>query len=106
MLRITIDETNDAMAIKLEGRIAGPWVAELGRAWAEAAPRLSARKVFIDVCNVTYVDKSGEQALRNIYAQTGASFVATTPEVLYLAGEIAGNHAGRNEVEPANACNE
>jgi hypothetical protein len=75
-------------------------------AWAEAAPRLSSRKVFIDVCNVTYVDKSGEQALRNIYAQTGASFVATTPEVLYLAGEIAGNRAGRNEVEPASACNE
>jgi anti-anti-sigma regulatory factor len=106
MLRITIDETNDAMAIKLEGRIAGPWAEELGHAWAEAAPRLSSRKLFIDICNVTYVDKSGEQVLRNIYAQTGASFAATTPLVLFLAGEIAGNHAGRNEAEPANACNE
>jgi anti-anti-sigma regulatory factor len=95
MLRITIHETDDAMTIKLEGRIVGPWVAELGRAWAEAVPRLSSRKVLIDVCNVTYVDESGEQALRNIYAQSGASFVATTPALLFLAGEITGNNASR-----------
>jgi anti-anti-sigma regulatory factor len=103
MLRITIDETNDAMAIKLEGRIAGLWAEELGAAWAEAAPRLSSRKLFIDICNVTYVDKTGEQVLRNIYAQTGASFAATTPSVLFLAGEIAGNNLGRIELEPVNA---
>jgi anti-anti-sigma regulatory factor len=102
MLRITIHETEDAMAIKLEGRIAGPWVAELGCAWAEAVPRLSSRKVFIDVCNVTYVDKSGEQALRNIYAQSGASFIATTPAALFLAGEITGNQNARTQVEPIN----
>jgi anti-anti-sigma regulatory factor len=95
MLRITIHETDDALTIKLEGRIAGPRAAELGRAWAEAAPRLSSRRVLIDVCNVTYVDKSGEQALRNIYAQSGASFVATTPALLFLAGEITGNNASR-----------
>jgi hypothetical protein len=106
MLRITIHETDDAMAIKLEGRIAGPWVAELGRAWAEAAPRLSSRKVSLNLCDVTYVDRNGEQALRNIYAETGATFIATTPSVLFLADEIAGNNPDRIEVEPANECNE
>jgi len=105
MLRITIDETNDRIAVKLEGRIAGPWVEELVQVWAETAPRLSSRKVSIDMCNVTYVDKSGEQALRNIYAQTGASFVATTPSALFLAREIAGSNAGRIEPEPTNERN-
>jgi anti-anti-sigma regulatory factor len=106
MLRITIHETDDAMAITLEGRIAGPWVAELGRAWAEAAPRLSSRKLFLDLRNVTYVDMNGEQALKNIYAQTGATFVATSPSLLFLAGEIAGNNSGRIEMGPANDYSE
>jgi anti-anti-sigma regulatory factor len=106
MLRITIHETCDAMAITLEGRIAGPWVAELGRAWAEAAPRLSSRKLFLDLRNVTYVDMNGEQALKNIYAQTAATFVATSPSLLFLAGEIAGNNSGRIEKGPANEYSE
>ena len=103
MLRITIHETDDAMAITLEGRIAGPWVAELGRAWAEAAPRLSSRSLLLNLRDVTYVDTHGEQALKRIYAQTGATFVATSPSLLFLAGEIAGNNAGRIEAEPVNA---
>jgi|HubBroStandDraft_1064217.scaffolds.fasta_scaffold19527_2 hypothetical protein len=102
MLRITIHETDDAMAIKLEGRIAGPWVAELGRAWAEAAPRLSSRKVLLDLCDVTYVDKHGEQALRSIYAQTGATLVTSAPSIQFLAGEIAGHHEGHIETRPVN----
>ena len=106
MLRITIHETDDAMAITLEGRIAGPWVAELGRAWAEAAPRLSSRMLLLDLQNVTFVDRNGEQALRNIYAQTGATFVATSPSVLFLAGEIASHNAVRLELEPVNARSE
>jgi anti-anti-sigma regulatory factor len=106
MLRITIHETDDAMAIKLEGRIAGPWVAELGRAWADAAPRLSSRKLLLNLRDVTYVDMNGEQALRTIYAETGATFIATTPSVLFLADEITGNNPDRIEVEPANECNE
>jgi hypothetical protein len=105
MLRITIHETDDAMAIALEGRIAGPWVAELGCAWAEAAPRLSSRKLFLNLRNVTYVDKNGEQALRTIYAATGATFVATSPSLMFLAGEIAGSSACRIELEQDNACN-
>jgi anti-anti-sigma regulatory factor len=101
MLRITIHETDDAMAIDLEGRIAGPWVAELGAAWAEAAPRLSSRKLVLNLLNVTYVDKRGAQALRNIYAQTRAKLIAATPSVLYLAGEITGDD--RNGIEAGHA---
>jgi len=106
MLRITIHETDDAMAITLEGRIAGPWVAELGRAWAEAVPRLCSRALSLDLRNVTYVDRDGEQALKNIHAQTGATFVAASPSLLFLAGEIAGSNTSRMELEPVDACNE
>jgi len=92
MLRITIHETDDAMAITLEGRIAGPWVAELGRAWAEAAPRLSSRKLFLNLRNVTYVDRNGEQALRTIYAATRATFrvMGMVHEHLYQTPDLGG----------------
>jgi hypothetical protein len=49
---------------------------------------------------------NGEQALKNIYAQTGATFVATSPSLLFLAGEIAGNNSGRIEMGPANDYSE
>jgi hypothetical protein len=105
MLRITIHETDDAMAIQLEGRIAGPWVAELGHAWAEAAPRLASRKLSLNLRDVTYVDIGGKQVLRNIYAQTGATLLATSPSTQFLAGEIAGNSEDRFEQEQVNASN-
>jgi hypothetical protein len=77
------------MVIQLDGRIIGPWVAELGSAWVQAALRLNSRKLSIDLCNVTYADRSGKQVLRSIYAQTGASLIATTQWARFLAGEIA-----------------
>jgi hypothetical protein len=92
-LRITIHETDDSMAIQLEGRIAGPWVAELGQAWAQAALRLNSRKLSLNLCDVTYVDPGGKVVLRNIYAQTGASLVVSNPWTQSLAREIAGNIA-------------
>ena len=35
MLRISITDTAETVAIILEGRVAGPWVAELTRTWAD-----------------------------------------------------------------------
>src|ERR1035438_626938 len=56
LLRITIQETDIEIEITLEGRIAGPWVEELRRIWIETCPRLGARKLSLDLRNVTYSD--------------------------------------------------
>ena len=85
------------MAIRLEGRIAGPWVAELDHAWEEAAHRLASRKVSLDLCNVTYADVSGKRVLKDIYAQTRARLVANTPMTQFLAEEVTGSNADRTE---------
>ncbi|HXS78553.1 MAG TPA: hypothetical protein VN753_20400 [Terracidiphilus sp.] len=77
--------------MKLEGRVAGPWANELDRVWLEAATRLQARKLVIDLHNVTYADAGGKQVLRDIYAQTHAEFVATTPWTQFLAEEVTAN---------------
>lgn len=102
-LRITIHENETAIEVILEGRLAGPWVAELSRAWRETAPRLGGRKLSIDLRAVTYSDLDGTQALRGIFAQTNAELIASTPLTKYLAYEISrSNETDRTQVEAEN----
>ncbi|HEY2466385.1 MAG TPA: hypothetical protein VGI45_00920 [Terracidiphilus sp.] len=79
--------------MKLEGRVAGPWAGELNRVWVEAAPQLVHKKLVIDLHNVTYADAAGKQALRTIYDQTHAEFVANTPWTQFLAEEVTAKKA-------------
>ena len=74
--------------MRLEGRIAGPWANELDRVWVETAPRLESRRLVIDLHNVTYADANGKQVLRDIYAQTHADLIASTPWTQFLAEEV------------------
>jgi hypothetical protein len=87
-LRITIHEEPDAIAIKLEGRVAGPWAEELSRVWVETAPRVGSRKLSIDLRQVTYADAGGERILKGIYAERETELVASTPWTQYLAEVI------------------
>jgi anti-anti-sigma regulatory factor len=95
MLRITINETPETVAIILEGRLAGEWAKELKRAWADAAARVNARPVSVDLRSVTYADEDGKQALREIEAQTGAALIATTPWTKHLVAEICDKNANK-----------
>ena len=79
--------------MKLEGRVAGPWASELDRVWVETAPRAASKKLVIDLHNVTYADANGKQVLRDIYSQTHAELVATTPWTQFLAEEVTANTA-------------
>ena len=72
----------------LEGRVAGPWVAELNRVWMETAPQLGTKTLSIDLQNLIYADAGGKQLLREIYAQTHARLIASSPWAQYLAEEI------------------
>ena len=94
-LRITIQESQAAIEIKLEGRIAGLWVAELARTWAEIMPLQNSRRMSIDLRNTTYADAGGIQVLRDIYAQTAADLVTSTPWTQYLAEEVTRESANQ-----------
>ncbi len=91
MLRISLEQKEAAAKVTLEGRVAGPWAAELGRFWAATGPLLGSKQLSIDLRNVTYADDSGKQVLSTIHAQTGATLVASTPLTRQLAAEIAAN---------------
>ena len=89
MLRITLEEKSDAVVLKLEGRLAGPEAAELGRVWEEKALGFAQKKLSLDLRETTFADADGIQILQTIYSQTGAAILAGTPWTKYLAEEVA-----------------
>jgi anti-anti-sigma regulatory factor len=98
-LRISTEQNDVSIAITLEGRVAGPWAAELGRTWSELAPSLGTRKLLVDLRDTTYADASGVQVLREIYSQTAAEFLSSSPWTKYLAEEITRGSALQTEEE-------
>jgi hypothetical protein len=91
MLRITLHESENAVEMTLEGRVAGPWVEELNRVWVETAPRLGSRKLALDIRSVTYADAAGKRALKDIFSRSDAELVANALGIQDLANEIVGN---------------
>lgn len=88
MLKITVEEKSEAMTLKLEGRLTGPWVAELDHLWEKASPARSGRHLSLDLREVTFADDNGIRVLRSIYSETGAAILSGTPLTQYLAEQI------------------
>jgi hypothetical protein len=59
----------------------------------ETFPQLGEKAVTIDLRNVIYADAFGKQVLREIYAQTHATLIASSPWAQYLAEEITQSQA-------------
>jgi len=87
-LRISTEQDEAQMVIRLEGRLAGPWATELFLVWKDRAAQLGQRKAAVDLRNVTYVDEQGKNVLRDIYEQSHAELITSTPWSRYLAEEI------------------
>jgi ABC-type transporter Mla MlaB component len=87
-LRITVEENSVAISIKLEGRVVGPWAAELGAVWSGLAPSITDRNVSLDLSDVTFVDDQGMSVLRHIYEKTNADFETGSPLTEYFADKV------------------
>ena len=59
MLRITIDEKKDAVVLRLEGRLIGPWIEEVEQCWRNVFATLGSRSVQVDLSAVSFVDTAG-----------------------------------------------
>jgi hypothetical protein len=93
MLRITTQDNPRTLVFRLEGRLEGPWVAEL----EDAAGRPTLR---VDLTGVTFVDAAGKAQLAAMHRQ-GAKFVAddclTKAIVAEIAGELIGGDSSASE---------
>ncbi|HEY1646771.1 MAG TPA: hypothetical protein VGF96_02220 [Terracidiphilus sp.] len=87
-LRITVEQNEQAIVVKLEGRIVGPWAVELDRLWEQTSPTLASRSLALDLRETTYADAGGIRVLRTIYSQTRAEILTSTPWTQYLAEEV------------------
>ncbi|HET8722279.1 MAG TPA: hypothetical protein VFM24_09645 [Nitrospira sp.] len=76
MLKITTHGSEDSTRITLEGRLVGPWIAELERCWREATESAAGRRLIVDLTGVTFVEPEGKALLTRMY-QAGAELLAS-----------------------------
>jgi len=74
VLKITTIESESQRRLVLEGKLAGPWVAELKKVWLEAKQSPNGHELVIDLCNVTVITMQAESVLLEIKRE-GARFV-------------------------------
>ena len=82
MLRLTrLAGTHRTQAIKLEGKLLGPWVDEVSRACAAGTD--SSSRINLDLSALVFVDAAGERLLRDLIAR-GIEVVACSSYVAEL----------------------
>jgi len=80
MLKITVQNGSRPTTIKLEGKLSGPWVSELARAWEGLTATASDKVVTVDLSEVTFIDSAGKELLTSLVdhgAQLRASHLLT-----------------------------
>lgn len=90
MLRISIYGTDNETTLKLEGKLIGPWIAELKREWNGLMPLPPGKKICLDLRAMTFVDRNGVEALQRIWQLTGAEILVDTPLTRDFAQKIRG----------------
>lgn len=73
MLRITVERNSHTATMKLAGKLAGPWLEELDRTWADIHGMGARDGVLLDLSDVTFVAPEGRERLESMYRQ-GAQF--------------------------------
>jgi hypothetical protein len=95
MLKISITECPTERRVIVEGRLVGPWAAELGGACEKANADLFGRKLVIDMRHVTAISKEGENVLFELIRR-GIKFrsrdVFTKHVLKQVARRANGNH--------------
>jgi outer membrane protein TolC len=76
MLRVTTnaEEEQGKVTLKLEGKLAGPWVEEFERCWSSTSEKW--KQVVVELAGVTFIDSKGKCLLAKIHGQ-GAKLVGT-----------------------------
>lgn len=89
MLKISANHSPNLITLKLEGKLAGPWVVELERIWRSLLSPQNRVEIRLDLRDVNFVDKEGRALLRHIHLESGATFLADSPLTQYYADEAS-----------------
>lgn len=88
MLRITV--LDELETLKLEGRLTGPWVAELEKCW-QRMTGAHRRPLTVDLEGVTFIDEAGKNLLEHM-ADQGAALKAAAPLTRCICDQIRERH--------------
>ena len=86
MLKVTTTNQNQTITMKLEGKLAGPWVQEVTRVWVDTAQSPRSGYV-VDLRSVTFIDNPGRTLLATMSRQ-GAQFIAADCLTRNIVDEI------------------
>jgi hypothetical protein len=105
MLKITLLDSAEEFRFRLEGKLSGPWVAELRQCWLTASSTTAGRRTVVDLDEVEYVDPSGETLLGEM-TREGVRLRASTPFMRGVADQVAvAARCGRVEEKSARSAN-
>src|SRR6185437_6725508 len=60
MLTITTEEKQEAIKVKLEDRLVGPWVPELEKSCIDGVPQLGDRRLIVDRSSLHFINSAGK----------------------------------------------
>lgn len=86
MLKVTTTNQDQTITLKLEGKLAGPWVQEVTRVWSDTAQSPRSGYV-VDLRSVTFIDRPG-QALLTTMSRQGAQLIAADCLTRNIVDEI------------------
>ena len=87
MLRITVVDGPHSTRLKLEGKLAHEWVAEMETVWTVLVGTSKKKRVIVDLVDVSFVDDSGKELLSRI-RESGGELAGSGPMMVALIEEI------------------
>ena len=88
MLRITTQDNPRVLTLRVEGRLIGPWAAELEKCWQDSLASPGGTRLRVDLTGVTFVDAAGKAVIAAMHEQ-GAQLIANDCMIAGLVEEIA-----------------
>jgi hypothetical protein len=88
MMKISIEDNATVAALKIEGKVVGPWATELGERWRDLVASSKRTLVQLDIRGVTFVDQQGTRILQDIVRETGAKVLADSPLTQHFANQV------------------
>ncbi|HTV53993.1 MAG TPA: hypothetical protein VMI06_03680 [Terriglobia bacterium] len=87
------------LTLKLEGKLAGPWVTELEQSWNVILRNEQQRPVAIDLTDVTFISTEGKELLKSMLRQ-GTNLQSRSLMTRFILSQIKnesnGNYGTRN----------
>jgi hypothetical protein len=79
VLKLSVKNDPDALHIIVEGRVVHPWTEELEKLMHQTVSHLASKRLFLNLCGTTFVDRNGMRILRKIVQTHNPIILADSP---------------------------